>query len=245
MKIHKRILGFMIAVFLFVSVSPMVVSANAGQAPNLVVIVLNAPKDTRVSLILPKDPERDTLVWKSSKIWETHFRFLYDREMRNMKGMLLLIQSSEKEFVCELPMNYKGIYEQLLTIDYLSQSLTVGQPSWRQPLLITMRVVLTLVIEGLLFFLFGFRDICSWLYFLFVNLFTQGWLNISIVEPVFEQQYWGFMFIWLEIGILIVECIVLPLIIKEKERTITVFYAISANLVSLALGGWILGNLPV
>ena len=64
-------------------------------------------------------------------------------------------------------------YNNLCVLDLQSRTLTAGQPWWRQPLLVFLRVALTLLLEGIVFFLFGYRQKRSWILFFLANGLTQ------------------------------------------------------------------------
>ena len=104
-------------------------------------------------------------------------------------------------------------------------------------------MVLTLVLEGIVFFLAGYRQKRSWLIFLIVNLVTQGLLHAAIQGPF--QFYTHFIrLIFGEILIFIVELCVFCGAIKEKCWQLSAFTAFAANLLSLFAGGWALLHLP-
>ena len=136
-------------------------------------------------------------------------------------------------------------YRTLMTLDYTNQILSIGQAPWRQPLLTILRITLTLQIEGTVFWFFGFRGKRSWLVFLAVNLLAQGWLNIVINSYAFHGGYWVLSYILMEFGIFLAECIVLPLLIKEKRKLRSVLCALAANAASLIAGIFLIGHLPL
>ena len=73
-------------------------------------------------------------------------------------------------------------------------------------------MALTLLLEGALFWLFGYRLRRSWLVFLLANLITQGAVNVCVhlLVPVATSAYntlvlGMFLYTPLEIGVLLVE----------------------------------------
>jgi hypothetical protein len=103
-------------------------------------------------------------------------------------------------------------------------------------------VVLTLLIEGLVFFLFGYRKLASWLIFLFVNIFTQGFLNIWIIK-INNPLNWGHFIliknITGEFWVFVLELAIFLILVREHSRRRTALYVISANLLSLVAGALI------
>ena len=101
------------------------------------------------------------------------FRQLSALGTENALPATLRMWNGEESF--SLPIDPEGFsrYNNLVTLDVAGKRLLYGQPWWRQPLLIFLRVSLTLVLEGLVFLIFGYRQKRSWLVFLLVNLVTQ------------------------------------------------------------------------
>ena len=171
---------------------PLTASANSAEPPTMVVMVMNAPEDLTVELEIPDLTDEYIYVQKISKMWEQYFRIYYHGTKENLENARLLVSSSEKSFSCELPpMSEYNVYSYntLLYLDFDAETLTIGQPAYREPLLIALRVSLTLIFEGLVFFLLGFRKKSSWIAFLIINLLTQGWLNISIAGASIQSDY--------------------------------------------------------
>lgn len=101
-------------------------------------------------------------------------------------------------------------------------------------------LVPTLIIERLVFWLFGFRAKRSWLIFLAVNVVTQtamhlifAW-NIPIAGS--HPLYYALLFIPSEVVICAVEAVAYVRLLKEQDRRRRVRYAITSNVVSAVLG---------
>ena len=234
-----------LCVFLLILSMPVTASANSAEPPGIIVIVLGAPEDVELSLEFPGTTEGETRTSRADAVWEQHFRFYYYVEMEQLEDACIRVTSSSGSFTCPLPEGVTNHYNNLLTLHYGSQSLTMGQPAWRQPLYIALRVGLTLLIEGVIFFLFGFRKKRSWAVFLLVNLITQLWVNIFVAGNAFSGGYWFFGYAGIEILIFLGEGIVFPMATKERPKWKFVLYALAANLASLLLGGWLISNLPI
>lgn len=245
MKKERRI-WMLLAVFLLLTVIlPQPVSANSGPPPNLTVIVTGAPEDLVLTLETGREAEENPHVKESVRLWERCYRIYLTEWDYDPAGSTLVVKTEDAEYRYTVPEGAGDGYEDLLMLDFAAGTLTLGQPAWRKPLLVTLRVALTLLLEGLVFFLMGYRKPVSWVIFAVINLLTQAWLNVSIARAAFSGGYWFLLFLLMEAGILIVESIAFPLSVKEKGKGMAVFHAIAANLLSLALGGWMLGSLPV
>lgn len=241
----------LILVILIIALSiayPAGVFANSAEPPGLTVIVSNPPADLSLFIRFSDTQEAaPVLLSKERKGWEAHYRFFYHMiplRNKNLEGAVLMVQSSEKSFQCALPTSTFKMYNNLLTLDFEQESLKIGQSPLRVPLLVSMRVVLTLIIEGMIFLLFGYRKKASWIAFLIINLITQGGLNALLTGPNLSP-YWMIGFILGEIIVLITETIAFASLVKEFRKGKAVLYSISANTASLIAGGYLISYLPV
>jgi hypothetical protein len=140
------------------------------------------------------------------------------------------------------PEKYNNIY----TLNLATETLTPGTSLSRNITLITLRVSLTLLIEGIVFFLFGYRTKRSWITFLAANLITQGFLNVWLsANPQPFNNYIIFNLIGGEILVFIIELIAFLVLVNEHPRWRTVLYVMAANFFSLLLGGWLITVLPI
>lgn len=97
----------------------------------------------------------------------------------------------------------------------------------------------TLVVEGILLWLFGFRSRRSVAVFLIVNLVTQAALHIlvgSAILSVGAHYLYYLMLVPVEVLILLVEAIVYGLLLRDRKPGRRVGYAVCANLASYAAG---------
>ena len=225
---------------------PEIADANSAAPPDLTVIVVNPPSDLALSLRFPDGTETGAAhLTIEHKAWEAYYRFyIYEIASReSLKDAVLIVKYGNTHYELALPSYAFSEYSNLVTLDVANRIISEGQSPFRIPLLVSMRVVLTLLIEGLIFFLFGYRKRISWIIFLVTNLITQGLLNAMITGP--ENTYmWFIIFIFLEIIILIVEMIVFALTLKEHKKDRAIGFALTANIASLIFGGIILSVLP-
>lgn len=238
-------LSALLLVLVVVLALPVSVSANAAEPPGMIIIVEGAPEDIELTLELAEAPEYGIRIHRSDKKWETYFRLFYSPDIELLNGAAIRVESSEKSFTCPLSQVSGLRYNQLLTLNYQDETLTVGQRWWRQPVLTAIRMTLTLLVEGLIFLAFGFRHKRSWIVFFVVNLITQGWLNYIINSGAFGSGYWVLGLYLAEFVIFIAESIAFPVATKEKKRWVCVLYALTANAASLAVGMLLINRLPI
>ena len=97
----------------------------------------------------------------------------------------------------------------------------------------------TLLVEGGLLWLFGFRAKRDWLVFLIVNLVTQAGLHLWVAENLVVNGSSAFQYLVLlvaEVPILFLELAVYVFLLKEHSRLRRAAYAACANIASYAVG---------
>jgi len=180
---------------------------------------------------------------KTNKLIETHYTFYYS-EIQMASNYIFTINTGDinYEIVLEEPVkSYNNIY----TLNLGPKTLTPGKSLYRSILLVSARVILTLLIEGALFWKFGFRNKESWIAFLAINLITQGALNVWINDFSPFTSYIIFSLIFAEIIILAVEIFAFARFVKELSQGERIGFVFIANFLSLLLGGYIITVLPI
>lgn len=248
MKKRNRIIVLSITIMLLSILFIPAAYANSAEPPGFTVIVSNPPEDLSLYLQLPDKSQTKAIVLsKEQKAWETYYRFFYHMSPLgndNLDGAMLIVQSREKNFECLLPAATFNTYNNLLTLNIKTESLRIGQSPLRVPVLVAMRVALTLFIEGVVFFLFGYREKPSWLVFFTINIITQSGLNAMLTGPGIGS-YWIIGFIFGEIIVLAVEMAAFIGLVKEFTKSRAALYTVVANVASLILGGLLITYFPV
>jgi len=244
----KKLLACFISILLITLTLPNITFANSAEPPSLTVIVSFPADDLTLSLRFADGTMTDAVhLQKEKKAWEAYYRFFYGMTAAarpSLEGATLIVQSSDKNFESPLPTSAFSRYNNLITLNVARESIVAGQTFARSLLLVSIRVVLTLLIEGMIFFVFGYRKKASWVIFVVINLLTQGTLNTLLSGPNLGS-YWIFGFAFYEIIIFIVEAIAFALILKEHKKGRAIGFALTANLASLILGGLLISYLPV
>ena len=244
-----------LAAVLFCLALPWPASANSAEPPCVTVLVLAPPGDLELTIEFDsaqgEEPQR---LSGDRMLWEGYYRFYgrWDIDPEGLTGARLVAETGGERFA--LPIDPTGFarYNNLITLDVGARTLTQGQPWWRQPLLVVLRVALTLALEGLIFYLWGYREKRSWIVFLMVNLVTQFGVNIAILcfLPAASRTYdamWAKVLLYgpMEVLVILLEAIALPLLLKEQRKRTAVGCAVMANILSWFLGSVLLSVLPV
>jgi len=237
----KSLLIAMLLAMMLLSILPMTAFANSAEPPSLVIIVNNPPKDLKIVMISNNSsPEAEV----KKVAWEGYYVF-YRTDMQKNSKYTFKVTTKGESFECTLDVPLES-YNNVATLDLERKQLTTGKYPFRKALLVLIRVALTLLIEGIIFLLFKFRQKRSWLVFLFINLITQGLLNIWLNQGgSLMPSYLLIGLIFGEIIVLIVEMIAFPFFIKEHNDDLVIKYAFTANFISLIAGGYIIAYLPV
>lgn len=127
-----------------------------------------------------------------------------------------------------------------LTYDWETNTITSAtSPAGFYGLQFLSTLVPTLIIEGILLWLFGFRARRDWLVFLIVNLVTQAGLHLWIAADLVSIGDSALQYMVLlvaEVPILFLELAVYVFQLKEHSRLRRAAYAACANIASYALG---------
>ena len=231
---------------LFAFFLPLSIQANSAEPPGLVIIVNNPPDDLTLSLQFD-DAEAELV--SERKAWEGYYQFYYHKVGNDLTDIdfshaKLIVSSAEFNFNCDLPDTVFHRYNNLVTLDLKTQTIQEGKSKLRTALLVILRVSLTLVIEGIVFYLFGYRKLKSWITFFVINLLTQGFVNVSLSTSMINDHI-IITYQMLEFLVLVLEMIPFMIIINEHRRRRTFGYVVSANLMSLVFGALILMFLPI
>ena len=127
-----------------------------------------------------------------------------------------------------------------LTYDWETNTITSAtSPAGFYGLQFLSTLAPTLIVEGVLLWLFGFRARRDWLVFLIVNLATQAGLHLWIGSGAMaagSHPLYYLVLIVAEVPILLVEMLAYMFLLKEHGKGRRALYALCANAASYALG---------
>jgi hypothetical protein len=221
-------------------VFPFIVVANSMEPPGIVVIIEG--NDDNVDAWLEFE---GTTLEGDEREWPFEVQYWFDSHKGDIpnRNLVLHVQTSEKHL--EFPITENNKYHNTYTVKMNSEEMIEGKSLTRSMVLVTSRVMLTLLLEGIVFYLLGFRKRQSWIMFLIINLITQSALNIYINSMEVAISYPIIILFVAEFWVFLVEMIAFPFLVKEKKKSYKVFYAVLSNVLSLILGGYLLTLLPI
>lgn len=155
------------------------------------------------------------------------------------KTFRIAVSSSDGAQATSEPFTRTVFYTHL-TYDWESNTITTAtSPAGFYALQFLSTLVPTLLVEGVLLWLFGFRSKRDWLVFLFINLVTQAglhlWIGTDLVSAGSHPMYY-LVLVVAEIPILLVELIAYLFLLGEYGKGRRAAYAVCANLASYAAG---------
>lgn len=161
MKKKARALLLALALCLLV---PLPASANGVEPPYLTILVENPPADLQLTLtVVDEASQEDTSCLTTPACGSGTSGFTPtsgapgpQRGPPRPRPPCWWKPGGES---FSLPVEPKGFHytNNLVTLDLANRRLLYGEHWWRQPLLVCLRVFLTLLLEGLLFYRFGYR----------------------------------------------------------------------------------------
>lgn len=214
--------------------------ANSAEPPAILIIVENPPADLEITLMVGSAA---TPAHKTKKVIETYYTF-YSRELRESDDYTLQVRTGDQSFKVPLALPVQK-YNTIFTLNLETRTLAEGTRPLRTAMLVSLRVVLTLLLEAAVFWLMGFRDKRTWAAFLGINLFTQGALNLWLSGMMPLQSYAILALIWGEIFVFLAEVTAFKLLVKEHSALRVIGTVLLANIFSLFAGGWLITVFPI
>ncbi|MFA9422371.1 MAG: hypothetical protein ACERLG_02250 [Sedimentibacter sp.] len=213
---------------------------NSAEPPSILIIVPNAPDNLEVSI------ESEGSMYEARQIdksIEKYYTF-YSSEMQKSNNYKLIVKNADNSFEIKLDETMEN-YNNIFTLNLKTHALTKGKLVSRSVFLILTRLILTLVIEAIVFWVFRFKEKKSWLVFLVINLITQGVLNIWLNGFSPMGSYMVLSLIFGEVFVFLAEIMVFLALCNEHGRLRRVLYVLTANIMSLIVGGYLITILPI
>lgn len=221
-------------------ISQIISFGNSAEPPSIVIIVPDAPDDLRISVA--KDGEVIFAVL-TDKIVDRYYEF-YFSQLPDSSEYIFDISYGNENFkirLDNLPERYNNVY----TLNLSDNTLIPGKLKLRTATLVVVRVAMTLMLEGLIFWFFAFRKKESWIAFLLINMMTQIALNIWITGFPINIGYSIIGLFFMEILIVIFEIALFFRLVSEHSNLRKAVFVLSANTVSFIAGGYMITLLPI
>ncbi len=231
MKNFYKISVIFLCLFFVLSSNFEKVYANSSQPPSYIFVIEKSDDNIVVKL---NEVECDSI--RSDKHYNYYAFYKYDLKLDETN--YINIESNGNNYSFEIPK--VDSYENIYTVDIEKGTVEVGNSNFYVYARNFVRLIITLILEGLVFYMLGFRKKRSWIVFFIVNILTQLLLSSMLFGITPFDGYVIYLLILAEILIFISEMIAFGLLVKEKKWFVRVFYALLANTVSLTLGSYIL-----
>lgn len=230
----KLIIGLLILLCLI----PVAAQANAAEPPSYVFIVPWA--DDRLSLTLSDEAGQEFMGTRHEKFSESYYLFYTANQIDRFE---LLVKHDGVE--SRIPLPRYGTYNNIFSLDTDSLTLVQGKMPFRTIFFTVIRVAVTLLIEGALLYVFGYRKRLSYILFLLINVITQAILAWYLHQQVLNLSYtFTLGLVMTEMIILAIEALFFSLFVKEHRIARGLAFVTIANLASFVAGFMLLRHLP-
>ena len=257
--VRKILLFLTVLLALVFGALPAEAFAIGTAPPALTVVVYGAPKDMRMHAVLQYQGEPLSCPLEHERRgWEDLYRFyragvsmhsrFWNGNASDFEGAVLLLESCEETKEIPIPdgLLTTGGSNEVLTLYCRSGKLSYGFAPWRTPVLVAMRVLSALLIEGLFFRLAGFSTRKSWLLFLAINIVIHGLLNWLCCGKInFTGSRYAVGFFAAILVSFLVELVAFVLLVDEYDTDRLARCLIRANLVSHAVNYVLMAFLPL
>jgi hypothetical protein len=244
----KKFLSVFLMIIIFMFIRADHIKANSAEPPMLWILIPGTYDTIEGVLVV------DSIVihgWVNENKTESYIRFYYSsipdfnrQEPIDGSDAVFFITLDNKQYMIKADIRASG-YNDLYTFDVDTLALIKGKTWVRDAKLVSVRLISTLILEALVFFVLGYRHRRTWILFLLVNLLTQGFLNIWLNSDMPQNVYMLFVLMIAEAVIIVVEEAVLLFTVKEGKIPKLFVTILLANLLSLFLGGWFIVNMPL
>lgn len=207
MMTRKRFCILLLIFFLLLPTVTVTASADSSlyHAPMLTILTGNAPSDLSIEFLLHRKDGTvlSKLMQKKTRVWEQQFRLYREdfvtvrawfRNNYDLKNAEIVLISGENRITIPLTqeLTEQMSMNDLLMLNYKTATLTLGDPFWRGPLLMVLRILLAVGLTVLVFRLRSYTEgrslviaggtalVC----FFGLNLLTSKWLNFDIREVI-------------------------------------------------------------
>ncbi|MDX1358111.1 MAG: hypothetical protein R3232_04715 [Clostridia bacterium] len=240
MKDNYKTIAAIIAITLILSVifTPICL-ANSNVTPLITIIVPNAPDDIDITLNYKNGR---IYGYKVDKFMESQFHF-YNFDCRKDTVYTINVSYGNVSQVVALAATSGPVLNKY-ELDYKNLIAKVGVSRKRVNLYTILRIILILLIQSVVFYLFGFRKKKSWLIFLSITFVIQSIFNMWYSSYAAPEFYMIMILIFGAVFVFLFEGIAMVMIIQEKRETITFASVMIANLLSFTLIGLMMPYMP-
>ncbi len=157
---------------------------------------------------------------------------------------ILIVTKSGESWVSDTL--HRATLQSSATVDWAKRTASAPSAAVAYLLQFFCMLLPTLLIEGVLLYVFGYRSKKSWKRFLLVNLITQGGFAVYLAVTVLNHGVSGWSLLFylpIELIIMVVELLAYRRLLTEKSRGRAVGYAVAANVCSAVVGLWLIDPL--
>lgn len=251
----KRFSLLLLAAMLILSIP---VLAVASHAPVLNVVAPFAPRDMKVTIEIKKNIKGEehvipVVLEAGRRAWEGQYRLRREAvygitawygNAYDLKDAVLILESGGETKTVPIPAE---LLSERGSEDHIMLSWRTGRmsalPAWRAPSLLLMWAALAMAVEGVVFWLYGYRSRRSWLMFFLINLVTQTAHHAIVAGLNVDVNRIKVYAISIPV-LFLVEMLAFVMLVDERSRDRTIGFAVAANAASQAVLGLLMQFLP-
>ena len=225
--------------------------------PILTMVALGAPKDMSVTIhIHKKDEVIPILLYSRQQLWERQYFLFREGTIRitawygnpvDLKDAELVFESGNETRT--LPVTDDMLHgtgqhsEDYVTYRWSSNTLSSGLPWWRTPVAYALWIAVSWIVEGIVFFLYGYRKTKSWIYLLLINLVTTG-LHHTTIAGLFIPSDHIRLYLFTVPLLMLVEILVSLPLLKERTPDKAISCTLVGNVLSQIVLVLLIGRMP-
>ena len=165
------------------AVAPLMFMLSSCTPPpeSLTVIAIMPPRDFDVVLIANNQMEIRRTGRRLG--WEVHHRFenCWCCDGMNARTLALRVTSRGEIFDINIDAEMLNRHHSVIMLNHRDRTITSGIPQTRSTLLISLRIILITAVMAVIFYLFGYRKIRSWIAFTIIMLTSPWTIFINII----------------------------------------------------------------
>lgn len=225
MKRLRGILSVLLAALALLSL-PITALAAGLDDPAFTVRIAFPPKGLSLSLQFEESVREEPLLPEADRrLGESCYHFYYKGVPMSWKsglpqGTELVAETPGDGVICRLPVGSLTGFGSVYTLDLKGRTIREGMPWYRTPLLLSLRIGLTLLLQVFSLYLLGYRARRSWLILSAALLFNHLFLNAGVVPGASTvlTAYVGWVLVaavLAELFLFVIESAVFSLLILE------------------------------
>lgn len=180
-------------------------------------------------------------------MWRMH---VYEDHMVEEDITIRVRSPNMETYELTIPPDSLNGYQSVLTLDVNQKEIHPARSNLRTMIMVINRLIITLILESVVFFLFQYRNRRSWICFLLINITTQLLLSLFLLHSSWITHFYirsidMAVILVAEVFIVFIEVVTCLLCIREHRKRRVILCVILSNMISYMIGSAFLMHLPI